>query len=125
MPASKRTLIIGDVVVLGIVTAIGFITHRETDLSFAQRFAAIYIPLTIFWFVIAWWLRLFRSENFTLQQLWRVPLAMLIVAPLAVLVRAWILQTPVIPIFILALGGTSALGLIAWRAGYLLLRRRP
>ena len=125
MPGSKRILIAGDVLTLGLVTAIGFITHRETGLSLALRFAAVYFPLSIIWLLLARWFGLFQPEiTSDLRQLGRILPAMLFTAPLAAVVRAWLLQTPIIPIFILVLGGTSALGLLLWRGAYLFLPSR-
>lgn len=121
----KKIIILGDTLALVVTTTIGFATHGETALSFLPRFLAIFIPLTIAWFSIASWLGLFQSAiSSTLKQLWRVPLVMLIAAPLAVIVRSFILRTEVIPIFMLALGGTSALGMMIWRGIYFLVKNK-
>jgi hypothetical protein len=121
----KNVLILGDALALAVTTLIGFATHNETDLSYLPRFAAIYIPLTITWFLFAYWLKLFQPEiTSNLKQLWRVPLAMLFAAPLAVSARSIILQLNIVPIFMLALGGTSALGMMIWRGSYFLLKNK-
>ena len=121
----KTFLMLGDLLALGITTIIGFATHGETDLSFLPRFLAIYIPLTIAWFLLATLIRLFQPEIASnLKQLWRVPLVMLVAAPLAVILRSLILQTEIIPIFMLALGGTSALGMMIWRGIPIILNRK-
>ncbi len=115
----KKSILPGDLLALALTTLIGFITHRETDLSFAFRFAAIYVPLAILWILFARWFKLYQpaiASNF--KQLWRVPLAMLFAAPLAVVARSFILQTEIIPIFMFALGGTSAIGMMIWRGIY-------
>ena len=120
----KAALILGDALALAVTTVIGFATHGETDLSFLPRFLAIFIPLITAWFLIAPWFGLFQPENTSnLKKLWRVPLAMLIVAPLAVSVRGLILQADIVPIFLVAFGGTSALGMMVWRFLFLLLNR--
>lgn len=121
----NKFLIIGDALILAVTTIVGFITHREADLSFLPRFLAIFIPLIIAWFLIAPRLGLFQPEIASdLRQLWRVVLAMIIVAPLAVLVRGLILQTAIVPIFMLAFGGTSALGMTLWRGVYFALNHK-
>jgi hypothetical protein len=121
----KKTIILGDTLALAIVTLIGFITHGETDMSFLPRFAAIYIPLSVFWFLIAYFLQVFQFEiTSNPKQLWRVPLAMLFAAPLAVIVRGIILQTEIIATFMLALDGASALGMTLWRGLYFLLSHK-
>lgn len=116
----KRPLLIfGDALAIALIALIGFATHGETGLSFAPRFAAVFFPLSIFWILFAYLLRLYQPEiTSNLKQLWRVPLTMLFAAPFAVLARSFILQTEIVPIFILALGGTSALGMILWRGFY-------
>ena len=115
----KKFLPIGDILALAVTTIIGFATHGETDLSFLPRFLAIFIPLIAAWFLIAPRLGLFQPEIVSdLKQLWRVLLVMIIVAPLAVVVRSLILQTAIVPIFMLAFGGTSTLGMMLWRGVY-------
>ena len=124
MPVSKRILVVGDVLTLGLVTAIGFITHRETGQSVALRFAAVYVPLAVFWLILAGWFGLFQPEITSApKQLWRILPVLLCAAPLAALLRAWFLQTSVVPIFVIVLGGTSALGMLVWRGAYLFLTR--
>lgn len=119
----KKILIFGDILALAAVTVIGFVTHGETDLSFLPRFLAVFIPLTVAWFLLAPRLGLFQPETISsLKQLWRVPLAMLFAAPLAVAARSFILQTNIVLIFMLAFGGTSALGMISWRVIWHLVR---
>jgi hypothetical protein len=51
-------------------------------------------------------------------------LAALFVAPLAAVLRGFILNAPVIPIFAAVLAATSALGMVVWRAMYLFLNRK-
>jgi hypothetical protein len=122
----KRNLFLGDLLALLLTTLLGFITHRETDLSFLPRFAVIYFPLAIAWILLAPWFGLFQPEiTSNPRQLWRPILAMLYAAPLAALIRAWLLHSAVIPIFAIVLGGTSALGILLWRGLYFLLSRKP
>jgi len=121
----KKFLTLGDILAIAIFTLIGFATHGETNLSFLPRFLAIFIPLTISWFLLAPWFGLFQQETISNpKQLWRPALAMFVAAPLAALVRAIILNSAVIPIFAIVLGGSSALGMILWRGSYLLLIRK-
>lgn len=125
MSVPKRILLAGDVLALGVVTALGFITHGETDLSFLPRFFANFIPLAVAWILLAPWFGLFQEDiTSNPRQLWRPVLAMLYAAPLAALIRAWLLHSAVIPIFAIVLGGTSALGILLWRGLYFLLRRK-
>jgi flagellar biosynthesis protein FliQ len=125
MTHSRSVLILGDVLAIGLVTIIGFATHGESDLSFLPRMAATFFPLVIAWFLLAPRLGLFQDEVIhNARQLWRPVLAALFAAPLAAVLRGLILNTPIIPIFAVVLGVTSALGMIVWRVLYFLLDRK-
>jgi flagellar biosynthesis protein FliQ len=121
----NRLLVLGDVIVILIVTIIGFVTHSETDMSFLPRFLAVFLPLTLAWFLLAPWFGLFNQEIASNpKQLWRPVLAILYAAPFAALLRGLYLGTPIIPIFALILAATSAFGMLIWRAIFALLARR-
>ncbi|HEY3476924.1 MAG TPA: DUF3054 domain-containing protein [Anaerolineales bacterium] len=122
---NKSILILGDLLAIALVTLIGFAIHGEADVSFAPRMAALFFPLSIAWFVLAPALGLFRRETTsTLGQLWRPALAMIFAAPLAAVLRGFLLNAPIIPIFAVVLAGTSALGMAIWRALYVFWNRR-
>jgi len=123
---NKPVLILGDLLTIAFVTFIGFATHDEADLSFLPRMAALYFPISIAWFLLAPVLGLFRQEISTdPRQLWRPAFAMIFAAPLAAVLRGFILHAPIIPIFAAVLAGTSALGIVLWRLlWYGLARRR-
>jgi hypothetical protein len=112
----QSMLVFGDLLAMAIVTIIGFATHGETDLSFLPRMAALYVPLVVSWFLLAPFLGLFQRQT-TLEpkQLWRPVLAMIFAASLAVVLRGFLLNAPIIPIFAAILAGTSALGMFIWR----------
>ena len=122
---NKRFLVFGDILALLITTLVGFITHREGNLSFLLRFAAIYFPLSISWVLLAPWFGLFQPEIIlNPKQLWRPVLAMLFAVPFAVVIRGLILNAPIIPIFAVVLSATSAFGMVIWRTTYLFLNRK-
>ena len=122
-PMKKNSLIIGDILSLLITTLLGFLTHHESPVTVLPRFFAAFIPLTATWFLLAPWLRLFQAEiSSNSKQLWRVPVAMLFVSPLAVTVRGFLLASDVKPIFVLVFGITSVLGLTLWRGLYIFLK---
>jgi Protein of unknown function (DUF3054) len=113
---NKYILILGDLLAIALVTFIGFATHGEADVSFAPRMAAIYFPLSISWFLLAPSLGLFQQETVSSpKQLWRPALTMIFAAPLAAVLRGFLLNAPVIPIFAAILAGASALGMVIWR----------
>lgn len=122
---SKGILILGDLLAITLITLIGFATHGETNLSFLPRMAALYFPLSISWFILAPALGLFQRETTSNPvQLWRPALAMIFAGPLAAVLRGFLLNAPIIPIFAAVLAVTSALGMVFWRALYFLWNRR-
>ena len=104
---------------MAILILIGFATHGETGLSFLPRMTLLFFPLVISWFILAPWLGLFQHEIVSnSKQLWRPALVMLFAVPLAVTLRGLILNAPIIPIFVIVLSATSALGMVVWRGLY-------
>jgi hypothetical protein len=121
----KSILILGDLLAIAILTIIGFATHGEAELSFLPRMAALYFPLSISWFLLAPSLGLFQREiTSNPKQLWRPALAAFFAAPLAAVLRGFILNAPIIPIFAVVLAGTSALGMVIWRGLYFFFKRK-
>jgi hypothetical protein len=120
----KPYLILGDLFAVLVITLIGFATHGELNISFVARIAAVFFPLALSWFLLAPPLGLFREEiTSDPKQLWRPALAMIFAAPLATVLRGLLLGSPIVPIFVIVLSATSALGLTLWRALYLFLNR--
>ena len=118
---NKSILILGDLFSIALVTIIGFATHGEADVAFLPRMAALFFPLSIAWFGLALSLGLFQRETTSSpKHLWRPALAMIFAAPLAAVLRGFLLNAPIIPIFAAVLAGTSALGMVLWRALYVL-----
>ena len=125
MTQNRNILILGDIFAMAIVTVIGFATHRELSTSFAMRMSAAFFPLLIAWFLLAPWFGLFQHEiTLNIKQIWRIAFVMLFAGPLAGVWRGFILHTNIVPIFVVVLGATSALGMIVWRAFYFLLNRK-
>ena len=123
--SKKSILILGDIITFAILTVIGFAAHGETGASFLPRMAVAFVPMAFGWFVLAPWLGLFDDAVITApKNLLRIPLAMLFVAPLAVILRAAWLNTAGIPIFALALGGANAIGMLVWRGIYIFIAKR-
>ena len=116
MRNSKTVLITGDIIVLALITVIGFASHGETGLSFLPRMLITFIPLVASWFLIAPWLGLFDARITSKpKMLWRPPLAMLLAAPMTSILRATLLNGIALPLFTLILGGSAALGIFIWR----------
>ncbi len=121
----KYILILGDILAITIVTVIGFASHGEVGLSFLPRMATLFFPLVLSWFLLAPVFGLFQQERIsTPKQLWRPAWAGLFAGPLATILRGFLLNAPIIPLFAAILSGTFALGMMIWRALYFFLNRR-
>jgi uncharacterized integral membrane protein len=119
------TLIVGDVICIAVLTLIGFASHREAELSFLPRMAALFFPLCIAWFLLAGASGLLTVEATSgRSQIWRAGIAALFAAPFAAILRGFLLNAPVIPIFGAVLAGTTALGMTIWRTFYYFWNRR-
>ena len=129
MTQAKQTslnliLVVGDLITLTLVTVIGFASHGEAA-SAGARMLTTWIPLTVAWFLIAPFIGVYDLERATeYRQLWRPFWAMVIAGPMAAWLRSVILglishnglNTPILPIFVVVLGGFAALAMLAWRA---------
>jgi len=121
----KYILVLGDLLAIALVTFIGFATHGEAGFSSLPRMGATFFPLIISWFILAPALGLFQEQTVLhTEQLWRPVLAMAFAAPFAAVLRGFILNAPIIPIFAVVLIATSAFGMLAWRGVYLFLQRK-
>jgi hypothetical protein len=117
-------LVIGDALMLGVVTLVGFASHG-TLLEAGSRMLTTFIPLAFSWFLISPFLGVYgdysRSDY---HQLWRVLLAGTYASPLAAWLRGVLLNTPILPVFVLVLGAVSILGLVIWRVVFILMYKR-
>jgi hypothetical protein len=122
-PALPATLWIVDGLVLLAVTLAGFANHNS---SLADgRWLATFLPLCASWVLIAPWLGNYDPKIWQdPTQVWRALLAVVLAAPFATFLRAVTLNGTVIPIFVVALGGVSALAMTAWRLVWALLAQR-
>jgi len=123
--SKKNILILGDILMIAILTIIGFVSHGEADASFIPRMGTTFFPAVIGWFLLAPWFGLFdETVAVNSKLLWRVPLAMLIAAPLASILRSAMLGSAALPLFTLILGSTFAVGMSVWRTAYLFFMKR-
>jgi hypothetical protein len=107
----------GDAWALFAVTWIGFGTHGENLAGW--RWLATFVPLCAAWALAAPRFGLFRSELASRPlQVWRVLPAMILAVPLAVILRAFWLDTAALPIFAAVLTAFGALGMALWRLLY-------
>lgn len=117
-------LILGDLLVLSLVTVFGFASHGEIS-SGGIRMLTTFLPLIISWFLVAPFLGAYDIQlSAKFRQLWRPFYAMVLAAPFAAFLRGVMLgNAPVLPVFVVVLGGVSALAILVWRVIYFLFAR--
>lgn len=116
--AHHRRLLIGDVLLLLILTVIGFLSHKESP--FQVRMLATWVSLLVAWLWLAPWFGLFDERIFLSprQVWWRTAWAWTAVAPLGTLLRAIWLNATVIPVFALVIFGLHTTAYVIWRLAY-------
>lgn len=126
MNKNKYILLLGDTLAVVIITVIGFLFHKTLLTTPLMRIAATFFPTLLAWLLIAPWLGLYRPEIYANgRQLWRAGWAVILAAPLAGLLRSLMLGfAPILPIFVLVLAATSALGMLIWRGIWWLVIRK-
>lgn len=122
--ANRYVLIAGDIITLAIVTIIGFASHGTADTA-GSRMLTTFIPLVAAWLLIAPYLKVY-DRNIVLEgsQLWRPLWAMVLAAPMAAWLRGLMLSSPILPVFVVILGGVSAVAILIWRGFYWLVATR-
>lgn len=113
------TLVAGDFLALGLVTAVGFASHG-TLATAGSRMLSTLIPLIAAWAAAAPFLGAYNLERVVdLRQLWRPFWAMVLAGPLAAWLRGVWLGAPILPLFVLILTGVGVLGILIWRAAFI------
>jgi hypothetical protein len=113
---NKRiVLILGDLLVIGVITLLGFASHGELSIASLPRMLTTFLPLLASWFLTAPWLGLFDLQKPQYSLLWRIPFAMLLAAPLTSILRATLLNASALPLFTFVLGGSATIGMFIWR----------
>jgi len=111
----RLVLIFGDILTLGIITLVGFASHGTVGTAGSRMFTT-FLPLVAAWFLIAPNLRSYDYQVVVnWQELWRPFWSMVLAAPIAAWLRGLILDAPILPIFVIILGGVSAIGILLWR----------
>ena len=120
----RLILICGDIVVFGLVTLFGFSSHHTLGTA-GSRILATFIPLVVGWGLIAPFLGVYDPVRVVdWRQLWRPFWAMVLAGPMVGWLRSVWLGQAILPIFVVILGGVSALAILAWRAVFWLVTSR-
>jgi len=117
-------LICGDILVFGLVTLFGFSSHQTVGTA-GTRMLTTFIPLLVGWGLIAPFLGVYDPANAAdWRQLWRPFWAMVLAGPMVGWLRGVWLDQVILPIFVVVLGGVSALAILAWRFTFWLVSSR-
>ncbi len=120
----RFVLIAGDIITLAIVTVIGFASHGTADTA-GSRMLTTLIPLVVAWFLIAPFLQVYDNQiSRDGRQLWRPLWAMILASPMAAWLRGLMLSSPILPVFVIILGGVSAVAILVWRGIFWLVATR-
>ena len=120
----RFVLIAGDIITLAIVTVIGFASHGTADTA-GSRMLTTFIPLVVAWFLVAPFLQVYDNQiSLDGRQLWRPLWAMILASPMAAWLRGLMLNSPILPVFVIILGGISAVAILVWRGIYWLVATR-
>ena len=112
-----RWVVPGDVIVLVVMTIIGFASHSTLDET--SRLIVTTAGALVAWAVVAPWFGAFSTETITRwTAVWRVALAWAIAAPVAGFLRGLILDLVVSPTFILVTIAVNGAALVVWRLGF-------
>ncbi|MCL4559919.1 MAG: DUF3054 family protein [Chloroflexi bacterium] len=114
----------GDLVVLAVVTVVGFARHGELA-GAGLRIFTTFLPLCVGWGLAAPALEFYLPKLIAEpQQMWRTLLAAVLAVPLAAWLRGIWLNSFIDPIFILVLCAVVAFGMLVWRSAWILLDQR-
>ena len=103
---------------------IGFASHGTAGTA-GTRMLTTFIPLVAAWFLIAPHLKVYEDKVANdWRQLWRPSWSMVLSAPMAGWMRGMILNAPILPLFVIILGGVSALGMLVWRGLFAIIMGR-
>ncbi len=113
----KRALWLGDVLVLLIMTTVGFLVHGT--LAQVARLALTAALVAAAWLAVAASLGLMEQTWIDIPRWWlRIVWAVVLAVPLALTVRGLLLRQDVNPMFPLAMSTFSSVGLLIWRGWF-------
>lgn len=125
-PHLRRLLIllVGDVTVITLVTLSGFAGHGTLSTA-GTRVISTFLSFFLAWFLVAPFLGSYDvMQKSELHQLWRPFWSMIIAAPMGAFLRGIWQNQPILPTFVLVMGGISSMVILAWRAVYWFLDNR-
>jgi hypothetical protein len=110
----RTAAIIGDVLVIVVLTIVGFATHET--LGQVSRLLITVAAFLAAWAFVAPWFGVFDPSTISMAgKVWRVALAWVAAAPLGAVVRGLVLGIDVPPIFVVVMAVVTGAGLVVWR----------
>ena len=107
----KFLLLIGDSIAILLVVLLGLSFHQS---EVATRLQFTFFPFPGSWLLAAWAVRLY-GRTLVFSDLWRVPIAAVLAAPLGAVVRAAWLGSAAIPAFVAVMAGVLMIGMFILR----------
>lgn len=118
-----RWAVVGDVVVLIVLTVLGFASHSTLDETW--RLLVTTVGVLAAWAIVGPWFGVFSTEVLTRwHAVWKVALAWAIAAPVAGFFRGLVLDLSVSATFILVTIAVNGAALVVWRVAYAEFRAR-
>jgi len=117
LSAIQRSVIIGDAVVLVVMTIIGFASHGTLDA--VGRLVLTLAGALVAWGLVAPWFGLFEERIIHDHRAgWRVAWAWALAGPAAAYMRDGILNRPIPVVFVTVTIVTNGLALVVWRYAF-------
>lgn len=118
------TLLVGDTIVLLLVTLYGLASHEMMNQAAADIWRT-FLPWLVAWLLVGWHVGVFDPEKIEhANQLWRPFWGMILASPLGGFLRSAVLGNDVIVLFVVVFGGISAIAITIWRAVYWFITNR-
>lgn len=110
-----KIILIGDAIILALMTFYGLASHEVIG-GIPARFASTFLPWLLAWLIVGKFADLFnpRKEKM-LRVAGRTFLGMLIASPMAGLFRGIFIGEDIVIIFVVVFGGLSAILITIWR----------
>ena len=117
-------LVVGGLVCLLVVTRFWVVYHVRLGWG-GLRLLTTFVPVLVGWGLIGAHVGVFDPARVTdPRQLWRPFWAMVLAGPFVGWLRGVFLASGVAPLFVVILGGVSALALLAWRTLYVFIGKK-
>ncbi len=114
----QRQVLIGDVIVVALMTVIGFASHQQ--FGAIGRMALTFVLAFAGWVWFAPWFGLFDESICRTpgRVWWRVAWAWTAVGPFVTVIRSLVLMSPLNPVFTVVFTVTQLVAFVIWRSAF-------